>query len=199
VAAEPQASAGTVVPSVVLVPVSVVVAKVHNSGRPKSLAFPNVDYFANSSSSVEVVGEEFVHSPTGDHANYGLYSMFSNPGLYQNKRLGHSCNNSSPGYNIVNDTNGLPIDATRSRSRKRVLHQCQEQRRHLYRVSLLTLAVREIQWGEANQYERLYLPVPWFEEEPQSPTLKRLFQKVAFSFCCLLVAQSQLGLHYLLP
>jgi hypothetical protein len=69
----------------------------------------------------------------------------------------------------------------------------------MYRVSLLTLAALQIQWEVANQSERLYLPAPWFEEEPQSPTLKKVFQKVAFSFCCLLIAQTQLGLHYLLP
>ena len=56
VAAEPQVSAGTVVPSVVLVLVSVVVAEVDSSGHPKFLAFPNVDHFASSSSSGEVVG-----------------------------------------------------------------------------------------------------------------------------------------------
>ena len=54
--AEPQASVDIAVAFVVLVPVSVVVVEVDSSGRPKFLAFPNVDYFASSSSSVEVVG-----------------------------------------------------------------------------------------------------------------------------------------------
>jgi len=40
----------------VLVPVSVVAVGVDSSGRPSSRVFPNVDYFASSSSSVEVVG-----------------------------------------------------------------------------------------------------------------------------------------------
>ena len=53
---EPQASVDIAVAFVVLVPVSVVVVEVDSSGRPKFLAFPNVDYFASSSSSVEVVG-----------------------------------------------------------------------------------------------------------------------------------------------
>jgi len=53
---EPQASADIAVASVVLVPVSVVVVEVDSSGRPRFLAFPNVDYYASSSSSFEVVG-----------------------------------------------------------------------------------------------------------------------------------------------
>ena len=53
---EPQASVDIAVAFVVLVPVSVVVVEVDSSGRPKFLAFPNVDHFASSSSSVEVVG-----------------------------------------------------------------------------------------------------------------------------------------------
>jgi hypothetical protein len=54
--AEPQASVDIPFAFVVLVPVSLVVVEVDSSGRPKFLAFPNVDYFASSSSSVEVVG-----------------------------------------------------------------------------------------------------------------------------------------------
>ena len=54
--AEPQASVDIAVAFDVLVPVSVVVVEVDSSGRPKFLAFPNVDHYASSSSSVEVVG-----------------------------------------------------------------------------------------------------------------------------------------------
>ncbi len=54
--AEPQASVDIAAVFVVLVPVSVVGVEVDSSGRPKFLAFPNVDHFASSSSSVEVVG-----------------------------------------------------------------------------------------------------------------------------------------------
>ena len=53
--AEPQASADIAVAFAVLVPVSVVAAEVDSSGRPRFLAFPNVDHYASSSSSVEVV------------------------------------------------------------------------------------------------------------------------------------------------
>jgi hypothetical protein len=55
-AAEPQASADIAVVFVVSVPVSVAVVEVGSSGRPKCLAFPNVDHFASPSSSAELVG-----------------------------------------------------------------------------------------------------------------------------------------------
>ena len=151
--AEPQASVDIAVAFVVLVPVSVVVVEVDSSGRPRFLAFPNVDYFASSSSSVEVVGEESVHSPTGARTNYGLCSILSNLGLHQNKNLEHCYNNPSPGYNNVSDTNDLPIDATTNHSRKRGLHQCQEQRRHhRIRYHYHTPEVPQIQWVVADQY-----------------------------------------------
>jgi hypothetical protein len=54
--AEPQASVDIAVAFDFLVLVSVVVVGLGNSARPKFLAFPNVDYYASSSSSVEVVG-----------------------------------------------------------------------------------------------------------------------------------------------
>jgi hypothetical protein len=54
--AEPQASVDIAVAFDFLVPVSVVVVEVDSSGRPKFLAFPNVDLYATCSSSVEAVG-----------------------------------------------------------------------------------------------------------------------------------------------
>jgi len=144
--AEPQASVDTAVAFHVSVPVFVVVAEACSSGHPKFLAFPNVDPFANCPSSVEVVGEESVHSSTDARTNYDLCSILSNLGLHQNKNLEHCYNNPSPGYNNVNDTNDLPKNATTNHSRNRSLHQCQEQRRHRYQVTQLTLVVREIRW-----------------------------------------------------
>ena len=149
--AEPQASVDIAVAFVVLVPVSVVVVEVDSSGRPKFLAFPNVDHFASSSSSVEVVGEESVHSSTDARTNYDLCSILSNLGLHQNKNLEHCYNNPSPGYNNVSDTNDLPKNATTNHSRNRSLHQCQGQRRHMYQVTQLTLVVREIRWVVAEE------------------------------------------------
>jgi len=124
--AEPQASVDIAVAFVVLVPVSVVVVEVDSSGRPKFLAFPNVDHYASSSSSVEVVGAESVHSSTDARTNYDPCSILSNLGLHQNKNLEHCYNNPSPGYNNVNDTNDLPKNATTNHSRNRGLHQGQE-------------------------------------------------------------------------
>ena len=79
--AEPRASADIAVVFAVLVPVSVVVVEVYSSGRPTFLAFPNVDYYATSASSVEDAGDESVYSSTGARTNYGLYNILSNPGL----------------------------------------------------------------------------------------------------------------------
>jgi hypothetical protein len=55
-AAEPQASLDIALAFDDLIPVSVVVVVVDSSARPKFLAFPNVDHYASSSSSVEGVG-----------------------------------------------------------------------------------------------------------------------------------------------
>jgi hypothetical protein len=53
--AEPQASVDIAPAFAVLVPVSVVAVEVDSSGRPRFFAFPNIDYYSSSSSSVEVV------------------------------------------------------------------------------------------------------------------------------------------------
>jgi hypothetical protein len=119
---EPRAFVDIAVAFVVLVLVSVFVVEVDSSGRPKFLAFPNVDHFASSSSSVEVVGKESVHSSTGARTNYGLCSILSTLGPHQNKNWEHCYNNASPGYNNVSDTNDLPIDATTNHSRKTCLY-----------------------------------------------------------------------------
>jgi hypothetical protein len=54
--AEHQVSVDTALAFVVLVPVSVVAAGVDIYGHPRFLAFPNIDYYSSSSSSVEAVG-----------------------------------------------------------------------------------------------------------------------------------------------
>lgn len=142
---EPQASVGIPVVFDVLIPVSVVVVvELDSSERPKFLAFPNVDHFASSSSSVEVVGQESVRNSIDVHANHDLCSILSNLGLHQNKKLAHGHNNPNPGHNNVSDTNDLPTDATTSHSRKRGPHQCQGRRKHTCPVSLSPLVVREI-------------------------------------------------------
>ena len=142
--AESPVSVDIVVAFVALVPFSGVVVEVDSSGRPKYCAFPNVDYYSSFSSFVEVAARESVDSPTGVRTSYGLYSILSNPGQHQNKNLEHFYNDASHGYNNAIDTNGLPMNATTSHSRKRALHQYQEQHRHTYQVSLLALEVRKM-------------------------------------------------------
>ena len=149
--AEPLASVDIAVAFVVLVLVSEVVVEVDSSGHPKFLSFPNVDHFASSSSSVEVVGEESVHSPTGARTNCGLCSILSNPGPHQNKNLEHCYNNPSPGYNNVSDTNDLPMDATTNHCRKRCPHLSQGQHRHTSQGSLPPVEARQIRWVVAEK------------------------------------------------
>jgi hypothetical protein len=150
--AEPQASVDIAVVFVVLVHVSVVVVEVDSSGRPRFFAFPNIDHYSSSSSSVEVVGEESVRSSIGARTNYGLCSILSNLGLHHNKNLGHGYNNPSPGYNNASDTNDLPMDATTNHSRKTCLHLYQEQRTHrTYQASLSHPEVPEKRRAAADQ------------------------------------------------
>ena len=162
--AEPQVSVDIAVAFDVLVPVSVVAVEVDSSGRPRFLVFPNGDYYASSSSSAGVVGRESVHSSTDVRANHGLCSILSNPGLHQNRNVEHCNNKPNPGHNNESDTNGLPIDATTSHSRKKSLHLYQEQRKHRrYRVTLLQQEVPEIRWAAAEKFQYLYLPLPLLE------------------------------------
>ena len=127
---EPRASVDIVVLSDVSIPVSVVAVEVDSHVRPTFLVFPNVDYYASSSSSVEVVCRESVHSSTGARANHGFYSILSHPGLHQNRNLEQCYNNPSPGYNNVSDTSDLPTDATTNHSKKTSLYLYQEQHKH---------------------------------------------------------------------
>ena len=151
--AEPQAAADIAAAFAVLAPVSVVVVEVDSPGRPKFLAFPNVDHYASSSSSVEVVGWESVRSSTGARTNYGLCSILSNLGLHQNKTLEHCYNNPSPGHNNVSDTNDPPMDATTNHSRKTCLRRYPEQRKHRsYQASLSHPGVPQIRWVVAEEY-----------------------------------------------
>ena len=141
--AEPQASVDIAVAFAVSVPVSAVVVEVDNSGHPTFVAFPNVDCYATSASSDEVVGDQSVHSATGARTSYGPCSILSNQGLHHNKNLEHSHNNPNPGYNTVSDTNHPAMDATTSHSRKTSLHLSQEQRKHrVHQVSLSQPEVR---------------------------------------------------------
>ena len=119
--------------------------EVYSSGRPSSRAVPNIDYFARSPSSVEVVRQESVDSSIGVRTNRGFDSILSNLGLYQNKNLERRHNKSTPGHSNVSDTNDRPTDATTNPTRKTYLHLCQERRTHSsYQVSLSRREVLKI-------------------------------------------------------
>jgi hypothetical protein len=149
---EPQACADIPAPFDVLPLVSVVVAEVDSSGRPKFPAFPNGDHYTSSSSSDEAAGQESVHRSTGVRTNYGLCSIFSNRGPHQNRNLEHCYNRPSPGYNIVSDTNDLPTGATTSHCRNRVLPVSRGQHRHTSQGSRPPVVARHTQWGAAVEY-----------------------------------------------
>ena len=130
--AEPQASVDIALAFDFLGPVSAVEVEVYSFGRPRFLFSPSIDYSASSSSSVEAVRWESVHSSTVVRTNYGLCSIPSNPDLRQNKNLEHCYNKPSPGYNNVSDTSDLPMDATTSHYRNRFLPERPEQHKHRY-------------------------------------------------------------------
>ena len=116
--AGPPVAVDIAVAVVVSVPGAVVVVEVDSSGRSTFLVVPNVELSASSASSVEVVGEESVHSSTGARTNYGLGSSLATRGRHQNRNWAHGHNTPSPGYNTVSDTTALPRDATTTHSRK---------------------------------------------------------------------------------
>ncbi len=156
----PQASVDIAPAFDVLVPVSPVVAWLDSPGRPRFPAFPNADYHANSSSSFELVRKESVHSSTGARAIHALCSILSSRGLHQNRNSEPSDNKPNPGYNNVSGTNGLPIHATTSHSRKTGPHLYPGQRKHTSQVLLREPEVLEIRWVVAEKSQCLRLPLP---------------------------------------
>ena len=168
---EPQAFVDIALVFDVLVPVFVVAVEDDSSGLPRFFAFPNIDCYSRSSSSVEVSGEGFVHSSTGVRSNYGLCNMLSSRGLHRNKILEHCYNKPSPGYNSASDTNDLPMDATTNHSRKTHPHPHLEQRtRSPYQASLSQPEVAQIRSVVAEKFQYLCLPLPLSDLERQLPT-----------------------------
>jgi len=102
----------------VLLSLSAAAVEAYSSSRPRFFVFPSAGYSASSSSSVELCGEVSADIPTGVHASYGPGNILSSPGPHQNKSLEYYYNGPRPGYNTVIDTNGLPMDATTTHSRK---------------------------------------------------------------------------------
>ncbi len=78
---EPQAFVDIAVVFVVLIPACVLVFEVDSPVHPRFFALPRIFSFANSSSSVEIVDKESVHSSTGVHTNYDSGSNLSNVDL----------------------------------------------------------------------------------------------------------------------
>jgi hypothetical protein len=156
--AEPRAYSDIAVAFAALEPVVVAAAEADSSGRPRFLAFPNVDHYASSSSSVQAVGQEPVHSSTGALANYGFCNILSTPGLHQNRNLEHYHNNPSPGCSNASDTIDLAINATTSHSRSIGPRLRQGPHRHrLYRESLSHPGLPEMRWAVAG---KRVLPAP---------------------------------------
>jgi hypothetical protein len=61
----------------------------------------------------------------------------------------------------VNDTNDLPKGATTIHSRKKGLHQRQEQRKHqVQQVKLQPLEASQLRWVVEEQPQHLLLPLP---------------------------------------
>lgn len=61
----------------VSVPASGIAVEVGSPERPSYFAFPNIVYYASSSSSVEVYGQESFHSSSGVRSSYGLCNNLS--------------------------------------------------------------------------------------------------------------------------
>jgi hypothetical protein len=140
------------------------VVEVDSSGRPKSLAVPNVDHYASSASSVAVVGKESVRSSTHARTKYGLGSILSTRGLHQNRNWEQCYSTPSPGHNTVSDTTGLPTDATTNHSRRTGLKLYQEQRKHHWYQALRPHPeVPQIRWGVAEEFRCLSLLLPSLE------------------------------------
>jgi hypothetical protein len=134
-------------------PVSDAEGGVDNPRRPRFFAVANSHCCAKCSSSVEVVGQEFDHSPTGTRANSVPCNIVANSDPHRDRTLEHGYSNPSPGCSSVSDTSDLPTNATTNRSRRTGLWPGQEPRRHRpCRASLSPREVPRRQWAEADQY-----------------------------------------------
>jgi hypothetical protein len=144
-AAAHQVCVGIPFPFDVSVPVSPVLTGADSAGHPMFLVFPSVDLYASSSSSVEVAWWESSHSSSGGRTNHGDCSILSSLGLNRNKNSEHGCSKPTHGRNNESDTNGLPMDATTTRSRKTNQRLYQEQRkRRSYQGALSPLEVPQM-------------------------------------------------------
>lgn len=105
--------------------------------------------------------EELDDSSMADRSNYGFYSIPSTLDSRDHKILGRPDNIPSRDHNSGNDTNGLPMDATtiRSRRKDRLPHQAQYKRwEHLVIARLLE--VPALQWAVEEQFQPPLKPPP---------------------------------------
>ncbi len=159
--AGPPVSVDIAVAVVVLVPVSGLGVEGDSSGRPTCLAVPNAGHSASSASSVGVVGEESVDSPTGARSTHALGSILSTRDRHQNKILGRGHNMPNPGHNTGSDTTVLPRGATTNHSRRTSLRRYRGRRiPRSYQASRSPLEVPERRWVGAEQCQYLYRPLP---------------------------------------
>jgi len=148
-----QVSGNIAVASVVANPASLGATWADSPGHPTFVgSSPNTCSFPSSSSSVELGYKVLVYNPTDARTSYGLCSVLSNAGLHHNRNSEHYDNNPSLCRSNVNDTNGLPIDATTNHSRKTGLHLCKDQHRYRCQAALPVPAVRRRRWVVVTQY-----------------------------------------------
>jgi hypothetical protein len=148
-----QVSDNIAVASVVANPVSLGATWADSPGHPTFVgSSPNTCSFPSSSSSVELGYKVLVYNPTDARTSYGLCSVLSNAGLHHNRNSEHYDNNPSLCRSNVNDTNGLPIDATTNHSRKTGLYLCKDQHRYRCQAALPVPAVRRRRWVVVTQY-----------------------------------------------
>jgi hypothetical protein len=163
--AERQASADIPVFFDVSDPVSVEVAEGDSLGRPTSFVAPNGGYHASSSSYAAAAGKESARNAMDVRTNRDLCNILSNAGLHHNKNAEHSYNRPNHGRNNASDTNGLPMVATTSHSRKRFLHRCRVRRiHHPYQAERPPPEVPDKRWAAVAESQfrclRLLLRLP---------------------------------------
>lgn len=131
-------------------PAFVVADEAGNSERPRPVFSPNVGFCAMSASFAEVVVGQSVHSAKGARTKCGLYSGPSIVGPHHNRNLEHGCNEPSRDRSTANDTIGLAMASTTSRSRRTSLYRYRVRRkRNRYQATVSQPEALQMPRGEA--------------------------------------------------
>jgi len=141
---------------------------VSSPGHPNYFASPNVGFFASCSSFGEPAVAVFAGSSMDVRPSDAVCSRFSSRRGPLCKKRERFDSGSSLSRNSASDTSDLPMDATTTPRRKRCPHWRQGRRRHRYRVSRLTLAVRQIPWAAAGERLHPHLPLPPWPSRAQA-------------------------------